>query len=628
MANVTYFFTIREIDLKRTSVESQINQIAQNIATMQLLDRQEWSIYQDYISQLMAVNKDIIYIAIYDDRNLLRAHTLNTDLVELDYPVTNKRTEANIVKQLDGGLVDEASLGDLRSARVNIMIGDRIIGSVNVGFSIIDINQELKYGILLNIGLSSLFVLIFSFVAYLISRRLTRPLERLSKAMYAVNEGDLSQKIEPETNDEISQLTIAFNSLVENLRERQIIDSLGHELSSTFQLENLAAIVNERLKNAIGASAARLYIEDKYDPDCFFEITVHEEKKKSFPPIKLNESTDQFLKKHTQGFMVLSAPDFVIKTLNHSKKDSDGFVIPMIIKDNVFGLLFFALPENVDKYEEKQKEFAATLSLQAALALENAFLYDKLREQERIKRELEIAREVQQKLLPNEMPQIPGFEIDGICRSAREVGGDYFDFFKLNKHQLGIAVADVSGKGTSASFYMAQIKGMMLQLTTSFDSPKTLLRELNHKLFGTIDRHAFVTMIYGILDVKRKNLIISRAGHNSLIKVEANQNHMIYTPSGIGLGLDSGIIFNRELDEVRIDLKKNDTLVFYTDGITEAMTTNGEEFGEERLLQAILKSKKKDVAGIRENIFESLEHFLNGSKPHDDITMVIINCNF
>jgi sigma-B regulation protein RsbU (phosphoserine phosphatase) len=322
--------------------------------------------------------------------------------------------------------------------------------------------------------------------------------------------------------------------------------------------------------------------------------------------------------------MIHSAPEFVLEGLKHKTADENGLVMPMTVKDELLGLLFFALPPNQNGFAIKQQHFAATLAGQAALALENALLYEELKEQERLKRELEIAREVQRKLLPSKMPKVDGFQFDGICQSAFEVGGDYFDFFDLDDNRIAVVIADVSGKGTAASFYMAELKGMMLQLTSAFVSPKNLLIDLNKKLYGNIERNMFVTMTFAVVDAPNKNITFCRAGHNSLLKIGANGTHQFLTPSGIGLGLEPGKVFEKKLEEISFELDYNETLVFYTDGITEAMNPQMNEFGEERLLQTIQAKKNKDVLQIREHLLSSLSQFLAGSPPNDDITMVLV----
>ncbi len=627
MASVTYFFTIRELATKRAAIESQIKRIAQNIATMQLLDNQDWSVYQNYISQLMAFNEDIVYIAIYDDRNSLRAHTLNSNLIELERSISSRRQQARIVQRLDNGAVAEESLGDFRSERVNIQAGDRVLGSVHLGFSVIDINQDLQSGIRLNIVLALFYIVFSIFLSILLSRRLTRPLERLSKAMAAVNEGDLSQTVEPETHDEIAQLTHSFNDMTEGLRERQIIENLGYELSASFQFDRLGPLVKDRLSAAIGAADARLYIKEQRTNGVFQEITSGDGKRNTFPPLHLNGEATTFLKDKKNGFMIRSAPEWVLEILQHQNREEDGLVIPMLVKEDLFALLFFELPHRREQYTKKQIHFAATLASQAVLALENAQLYESLREQERIKKELEIARDVQRKLLPNQMPQVNGFQFDAICQPAQEVGGDYYDFFHLDENRLGIVIADVSGHGASASFYMAEIKGMMVQLTSTYLSPKTLLTELNRNLYRNIDRNMFITMIYGVLDISTGTFNFVRAGHNSLLKIDADNCHHFMIPPGIALGLAPGEVFENLLQEVTFEIASGETVVFYTDGLTEAMNGTKESFGEERLLDCLLKQQRKDALKTRMEVLETLADFMKGSPPHDDITMVLLQCD-
>ncbi|RMF57935.1 MAG: HAMP domain-containing protein, partial [Calditrichaeota bacterium] len=536
-----------------------------------------------------------------------------------------KRWQADVVRRLDQGKVAPESFDDLKTVRVYIQAGDRVLGSVNVGFSLIDINEELGRGILFNILLGIIFITLFSGISILVSGRLTRPLEKLNKAMAAVNEGDLTQKVVPETHDEIAQLTESFNDMMEGLHERQVIEHLGNELGSTFQFDRLVMLIRNQLSKAIGASDARLYLRERASEVEKFDFADVAEKER-YPPIVLSGSAREFLLRNRDGFMIQSAPEDVLRTLNHTPGDEEGLVMPMFVKDELFGLLFFALPPEDRQLTGKQQHFASILANQAALALENVLLYEDLRDQERLKRELEIAREVQKKLLPSRMPHVRGFNFDGYCQPAQEVGGDYFDFFHLDDNHLGMVIADVSGKGTSASFYMAEIKGMMLQLTERFRSPSALLSELNRKLWGNIDRSLFVTMIYGVLEISTRQFTFARAGHNSLLKIGNNGHHQFLTPRGIGIGLDNGNLFEKCLEEVTITLAPEESLVFYTDGLTEAMNGSHHEFGEVRLVESIVKIPNRAHARhIRNAVLQNVSRFMENIPPHDDITLMVLN---
>jgi serine phosphatase RsbU (regulator of sigma subunit)/HAMP domain-containing protein len=621
MGGMTYFNTFGEMRSRTQAAEAQINRIARNIATVQLLDRQDWAVYQNYISRLMAFNPDIVFIAVYDDRQALRAHTLNLELIEPDRPLTSRREQAEAINLLDRGIVNEESRNDLRIERVNIQLGSRVLGSVHVGFSIIEINREIIGKIRLNILIGVLLIVVFTGIAVMMGRKLSRPLEELSGAMALINEGDYRQRVTVHRNDEIGRLARSFNDMSEGLYERKIIESLGYELSAQFQLEALALLVRDRLNTAIGADGTRMYLRGKNDKLLFHEVTIGGNHVEEYPPIRIDSDIQQFLLSKEEGFMIRSAPIYIMAALHHSTSQDDGLALPMAIKGELFGLLFFAARQG-KMFSRRQRHFAAILARQAVMALENAILYEGLREQERLSRELEIAREVQTKLLPREMPEIQGYHIEGYCRTAFEVGGDYFDFFTLDEDHLGVVVADVCGKGTSASFYMAELKGMMLQVTSERHSPAAVLEKLNRQLRKNMDRNSFITMLYGVLEISSGRFCFARAGHNELVRITADANISLHTPQGIGLGLDEGPIFTEKLAEESVELLPGEKLLLYTDGLTEAMNNSSEQFGEDRLYD--LCRKGGDAPALRADIDKELRTFCGETRIHDDFTVVII----
>jgi len=622
MINVTYFYTLREIKSKRNTTQMHIHMIAKNVATIQLLDRQEWDIYQNYISQLMLYNPDIIYIAIFDARNKLRAHTLNTSLLDIENEDLTRRQEINIILQLEKGAVSKESKNDMQTEIVDIRLGDRILGSVHVGFSIIHINRELQYGIYLNIFFGAMFIILFSLAAAYFGRRLAKPLETLSNAMEAVNDGKM-ELLTPQSHDEVGKLTVSFNQMIQGLKERKIIEDLAKDMSATFNIEKLAPLIRKHLKSATGAKNVHLYLQDRENTKVYKE-TIINGNHHQIQTLTINDDCQLFLKQHSRGFMIQEAPPNVKICLNHKERKSNGLVLIMNVKNTIFGMLYFELEEDQNEFHQKQIQFASFLANQAAIALENALIYEDLKEQERIKHEFEIARKMQEKLLPGEMPQIPGMQIDGICLPAQELGGDYFDFFMIDNNHLGIAIADVCGKGVSASFLMAEIKGMMMQLTKSYRSPKSLLIELNEMLYRSIDRNSFVTMIYAVLNISEKTVTFARAGHNPALKCSPDGSADLLTPKGIGLGIDGGPLFEKNLKELTITLSDNDIFLMYTDGIVEAMNSKNEMFGEDLLLTTLVDEKQKNVSAIRETILAKLKAFLNKKAPQDDITMIIL----
>jgi sigma-B regulation protein RsbU (phosphoserine phosphatase) len=248
------------------------------------------------------------------------------------------------------------------------------------------------------------------------------------------------------------------------------------------------------------------------------------------------------------------------------------------------------------------------------------------REKQRLDDELRIARDIQQSLLPDKPPVFAGLTIADLCVPAREVGGDYYDFFHLGPRQLGVLIADVSGKGTSAALYMAELKGLMLALSHEERSPKRLLTRVNRLLADHLDNRSFITMTYAVIDLEARTLTHARAGHTPLIVASAAGTDVM-VPNGMVLGLrlpGVGERFESLLEEHVRPIAPGDAIVFYTDGITEAMDVTGELFTDAELSRVITAHHTLDAAGIRERVLREVKAFVGEAEPHDDMTMVVV----
>ena len=260
-------------------------------------------------------------------------------------------------------------------------------------------------------------------------------------------------------------------------------------------------------------------------------------------------------------------------------------------------------------------------------------IQDLLREQaekERLEEELRIARQIQMSLLPQGTVGLPGLRIAALCLPAAEVGGDYYDLLPLSDTKMGVLVADVSGKGTSAALYMAELKGLVLSLSRIYDSPARLLAEANRILAANMDPRSFITMTYAVVDTAARTLRYARAGHNPMIHLEAatGRTHVL-APQGIGLGMDRGDRFEEVLEEKVVPLEQGDVFLFFTDGLSEAMNTSAELFGERRLRDVVeaaesLGHEGDDTNDMKERILAAVRDFVGEAAQHDDMTMVIL----
>lgn len=249
----------------------------------------------------------------------------------------------------------------------------------------------------------------------------------------------------------------------------------------------------------------------------------------------------------------------------------------------------------------------------------------KKEEKERLLRELEIARTVQQKFLPRSTPQIPHFQLAAFCQPAWEVGGDYFDFFPLDDRRLGIAIGDVSNKGVSAAFYMTMVKGFLKALTTQTQEPIDILSTMNSLFYQEVERGNFISMIYGILDGQRGEFTFARAGHNPLLYLLAHSPQSQWlSPRGVGIGLLPDEKFRSTLTQEKIKLQSEDILILYTDGYPEAMNVKSEQFGEDRLQSFIQQHIHLPAAEIIQQLEHTIKRWEGDRQSLDDRTMVII----
>jgi phosphoserine phosphatase RsbU/P len=252
-------------------------------------------------------------------------------------------------------------------------------------------------------------------------------------------------------------------------------------------------------------------------------------------------------------------------------------------------------------------------------------------EKKRLEEELRIARAIQMSLLPRGPLDVEGLGITALCVPAREVGGDYYDFFHLPGDRLGILIADVSGKGTSAALYMAELKGLVLALSQRYESPRDLLIEVNRIISEHLDSRSFITITYAVIDLDLGAMTFCRAGHTPLIFLPGPASPApavrVLTPSGMVLGLridGAAEKFAELLEEERIDLSGGDVIVLYTDGITEAMNPDSDLFGDTRLSRIVEEHGHLESGELRERIMREIEAFVGTADQHDDMTMILL----
>lgn len=294
--------------------------------------------------------------------------------------------------------------------------------------------------------------------------------------------------------------------------------------------------------------------------------------------------------------------------------------VPLGVAEKVFGIIYADSPIAEGRFTEDHLKVLTTLASVAAIRVENARLVEARLERERLERELALASEIQQRFQPTAPPHITGYELQGISFPCYEIGGDYYDFIEREDGRLVIALGDVSGKGTAAALLMSSLHAAIHAQSASHDSLVATISAVNRYLADNIPANRFVTLFYAELDPESGSLSFLNAGHNPPLIVHA-QGTVEQLASG---GLPLGIKPDADYREGRTQLQPGDVLVIYSDGVTEAVSPSGEEFGPTRLYEVVQRNVEASAAGIRDRIESSLTKFAQGTSAADDITLVIV----
>jgi sigma-B regulation protein RsbU (phosphoserine phosphatase) len=266
-----------------------------------------------------------------------------------------------------------------------------------------------------------------------------------------------------------------------------------------------------------------------------------------------------------------------------------------------------------------------SIAEQSAFALYNAIIYSMANEKKRLDHDLEIARDIQRILLPSEAPVINGFQISGINVPARQVSGDYLDYIRVDEERLGVAIADVSGKGVPASLIMAICRSVLRAEAARNPSPADVLRKVNRQLYPDIKEDMFISMAYLILDHQRNGVTLARAGHDApLLYKRQSQTVTPVKAPGMVVGIDSGSVFDRLTVDFTVPLERDDCLVLYTDGVTETLNTEGDEFGLDRMMESVRASANDGAQAIVKKTIQEVRDFTGSAAQNDDITLIAI----
>ena len=418
---------------------------------------------------------------------------------------------------------------------------------------------------------------------------------------------------------EILKLKLAVDELA-------ILNEIALTISSIVDLESVVdLIIKKCIKHLHVDQGAVMLLDEKDKATPFHTIIRKGDSKSDQLPFRLDAQLT--------GWMIKNQKPLLSNNINQdirfqlSKKTDSSFnsllAVPLQLKGKMIGSLMVFNKYCEEGFTDDDKRLLTIIAAQSAQVVENARLYHEEQELFKIHQEMNVAREIQLNLLPSKNPIIQGYDIYGISIPAKEVGGDYYDFITLENEKLAFCLGDVSGKGVSAAMLMANLQATFRSQTQLSESTGLCLNRSNKLLYHSTDSAKYATFFCGILDSKKHEITFSNAGHNNPILITNSGDIKRLQTVGIVLGF----LDDFEFSESKISLAQGDILLIISDGISEAMDENEEEYGEERLEQLITENKNQTSERIADLIIESVNNYAGALPQSDDITLVVIKKN-
>jgi phosphoserine phosphatase RsbU/P len=405
---------------------------------------------------------------------------------------------------------------------------------------------------------------------------------------------------------------------------RMLLD-ITKTISRSLDLEELLNLVMDTLGSLLPYDAAGIYLIDQ-DPEndspYIFKSKAIRGYEISFelvePRLKLGEgflgSVAQSGKAIISGDVSKDRRYFAARARTRSE-----MVAPIISNDKVIGV-FDLESDRLNAYNEDDLSVLQMLTSQVAIIIEKVRLHEQVVEQKRIQAQLEIARQVQLELLPDEDPDLEGFDISAYVFPTEEVSGDYYDWVRVFEDQIGITVADAVGKGIPAALLMAFLRASIRAGVQTGYASHILLSKINNLLWDSIEDNRFVTAIYGMLDATNRTFVFANAGHNPplLIKPDGEYRFVEYGDTPLGMFYDA------RYHQHFIRFEKDQVMVIYTDGITEAANANDEEYGQDRFAKSVLAGIHLPAKKLVDHIRKDVADFTERKFLDDDGTLFIV----
>lgn len=422
---------------------------------------------------------------------------------------------------------------------------------------------------------------------------------------------------------QISRLQDENQKLRIAVEELSVLNEIATAITSTQTIEKIVDLIVRKCVKHIKVEQGVVMLMDEKDTQNPFHTMIRkQDSTTNLLPFRLDTQLT--------GWMIMNKAPLLINDFQSDKrfstvKDVDFPIksllsVPMLLKGKMIGLVTVFNKKNESGFTINDQRLLGIIAAQSAHVVENARLYQNEQALIKLQEEMRLAYDIQVNLLPKEQPDVEGYQIAGRSIPAKDVGGDYFDFIRMDDDRLSFCLADITGKGMPAALLMANLQATLRGQILDGKTCKDCVSFSNDLLYYNTPPNKFATLFSGMLDRKKDEITYCNAGHNNPILI--SENDSIARPD-VG-GLIVGITPSVPYDEATIKLNTNDILVIFSDGITEAMNKEEEEFDEPRLIDMIKKNKNMSSEELIELIFTEVNEFSKGQPQSDDMTIVII----
>jgi len=424
----------------------------------------------------------------------------------------------------------------------------------------------------------------------------------------------------PEPDHSLYKENLHLRQAVEEL---SILNDISTSISSTQPVEQVVDLIVKKCVKHLNVEQGALMLLDEKDKEKPLHTMIREQQ----------SSLDLLLYRfdaQLTGWMLKNKAPLLVNNLKEDERFKElvdkttlieSFLSgPLRVKNKMRGILTVFNKRSNEKFSSNDQKLSSIIASQSSQIIENARLLEEERNLRVMQEEMRVAKQTQINLLPKDFPDISGYQIAARMIPAREVGGDSYDLIQIDDKHFAFCLGDVSGKGMPAAMLMSNLQATLRSFTTTGNLCKDIIANSNNLLYNSTESSKFATLFYGILNPESNEIVFCNAGHNNPFLFSFDGNVKELKTGGLLLGGFPG----SEYEEEKISINRNDLIVIFSDGISEAMNENEEEYGEERLKDFILNHRDEVPDKIIENILSNVKMFVGEAPQSDDITLLVI----